>query len=127
MEGPYVIGWALPETGRRRCRVAVIGEAGDVIVAGQAGLQRPDLAALGLVAFRLALPDCAHHRRFRILADGVELPGSPLETGPGRYDGDCVVADGVLTGWVRAQHQHRYAAWGDRRAWPVEPRCEGPA
>ena len=105
MQGRDVTGWALPASGRKPCTVTVTDEDGNLIAKGPAAQPRPDLAALGLgrnnLAFRLQLPDCAQRRRFRIFADGVELPGSPLEAGPGRYDGDCMVDRGVLKGWVR--------------------------
>ena len=105
MQGRDVTGWALPASGRKPCTITVTDEDGNPVAKGAAAQPRPDLAALGLgrnnLAFRLELPDCVQRRRFRVFADGVELPGSPLEAGPGRYDGDCMVDRGVLKGWVR--------------------------
>ena len=110
MQGGDVTGWALPVTGDGHCGITVT-ENGKLVATGQAALERPDLAALKLgradLAFQLELPSCAARKNFRVFADGVELPGSPLELGPGRYDGDCMVDAGVLKGWVR----ERVADW----------------
>jgi GT2 family glycosyltransferase/glycosyltransferase involved in cell wall biosynthesis len=105
MQDGCVIGWALPAPRRKRCRIAVTDDNGAAVAQGFAGAPRADLAALELgrsdLAFRLVLPGCSAPRVFRVFADGVELPGSPLQAGPGQYDGDCVVDGGVLKGWVR--------------------------
>ncbi|MDE1883790.1 MAG: glycosyltransferase, partial [Rhodospirillales bacterium] len=69
-----------------------------------ASRHRPDLAALGLgrttLAYRIAIPLGTEAKQLRVLANGEELVGSPLEVGPGFYDGVCAVEADRVTGWV---------------------------
>ncbi len=104
MEGSYLTGWAasIPDSGN--CAITVLDEEGRLVAKGRASRHRPDLAALGLgrstLAYRIALPLGAEARRLRVLADGVELTGSPVIVGPGHFDGFFQLIDDCLTGWV---------------------------
>jgi GT2 family glycosyltransferase/glycosyltransferase involved in cell wall biosynthesis len=113
MQGRDVVGWAAPASGHRHCRILVVDAAGRPVASGRAGQSRADLAAVGLgrvdLAFRVALPAGIWPERLRVYADKTELPGSPLETGPGRFDGDCLIAGGVLKGWVQERVTSRTA------------------
>jgi GT2 family glycosyltransferase/glycosyltransferase involved in cell wall biosynthesis len=104
MQGTYAVGWAVADPDTRNCVITVTTEDGNVIAKGRASLHRPDLASLQLgrtsMAFRMALPGCSEGKILHVLADGVELPGSPLEVGPGQYDGDCVIDRGAAKGWI---------------------------
>ncbi|MBU6448089.1 MAG: glycosyltransferase [Rhodospirillales bacterium] len=104
MEGSYLTGWAasVPDTGN--CAITVIDLEGKLLAKGRASRHRPDLAALGLgrttLAYRIAIPLGTEAKRLRVLANGEELVGSPLDIGPGVYDGYCAVEADIVTGWV---------------------------
>ncbi len=104
MEGSYAVGWAAAAPDTANCAITLVDEAGEIIAEGRASRHRPDLVSLGLgrttLAFRIPLPGNTTPRRLRVLADGVELPGSPLQTGAGVFDGYCNVRAATLTGWV---------------------------
>ena len=104
MAGSYVIGWALAEPDHGNCEITVRDEAGDVLATGFAERPRADLASLGAgrtnLAFRIPVINPPTRRVLHVLADGVELPGSPFATGAGQYDKDCTVEDGAVIGWV---------------------------
>ncbi|MDE2238482.1 MAG: glycosyltransferase, partial [Rhodospirillales bacterium] len=104
MEGSYLTGWAasVPDTGN--CAITVVDIEGKLLAKGRASRHRPDLATLGLgrttLAYRIAIPLGTEARRLRVLANGEELVGSPLDIGPGLYDGVCAVEADMVTGWV---------------------------
>ncbi len=102
--GLYITGWAIAEPDTDNCRITVIDEAGLVAGAGRASLPRQDLGALGYgrnnFAYRIAVASFAAPTQLRVLADDVELNGSPVIAGPGLYDGAITVAGGVIEGWV---------------------------
>jgi GT2 family glycosyltransferase/glycosyltransferase involved in cell wall biosynthesis len=104
MLGTYVVGWALatPDTGN--CAITILNPAGEVVAKGRASRHRADLASLGAgrttLAFRIAVKTTDEPQMLRVLADGEELPGSPLMTGPGHYDGDATLDRGSIAGWV---------------------------
>ncbi len=104
MEGGYVTGWAasVPDTGN--CAITVTDIDGKLLAKGRASRHRPDLAALGLgratLAYRIAIPLTAEARQLRIFANGEELVGSPLNVGPGLYDGFCMIEADMVTGWA---------------------------
>ena len=98
------LGWAatVPDTGN--CAITVIDAEGRLLAKGRASRHRPDLAALGLgrttLAYRIAIPLGTEATRLRVLANGEELVGSPVDIGPGIYDGFCAVDSDMVTGWV---------------------------
>ncbi|MGE4480373.1 glycosyltransferase [Acidocella sp.] len=104
MEGSYVTGWAasVPDTGN--CVITITNLEGKLLAKGRASRHRPDLASLGLgrttLAYRIAVPLGADAQKLRVFADGEELIGSPLDVGPGLYDGFCAVETDKVTGWV---------------------------
>ncbi|HTQ71934.1 MAG TPA: glycosyltransferase [Acidocella sp.] len=104
MEGSYVTGWAasVPDTGN--CAITVTDMDGKLLAKGRASRHRPDLAALGLgrttLAYRIALPLGTEARQLRVFANGEELVGSPLNVGPGLYDGACAIEADQVTGWA---------------------------
>lgn len=104
MEGAYVVGWAaaVPDTGN--CAITVTDAAGQLLAKGRASRHRPDLAAIGLgrttLAFRVAVPHAAEPRQLLVLANGEELIGSPVTTGPGWFDGSAWVEQDMVGGWV---------------------------
>ncbi len=104
MEGSYVTGWAasVPDTGN--CAITITDAGGKLLAKGRASRHRPDLAALGLgrttLAYRIAVPLGTEARQLRVFANGEELVGSPLNAGPGLYDGFCAVEADYVTGWA---------------------------
>jgi GT2 family glycosyltransferase len=104
MEGSYVVGWAasVPDTGN--CAITITDDNGQLLAKGRASRHRADLAAVGLgrttLAFRIPVPHIQAPRTLRIFANGEELPGSPLATGPGLFDGHCWMEGYAVTGWV---------------------------
>jgi len=105
MEGGYVVGWAAAQPDTGNCVITLTEtEGGEVIAKGRASRHRPDLASLGLgrttFAFRIPLTHMAEPRRVHVWANGEELPGSPLLTGTGRFDGHCHIEAATVSGWV---------------------------
>jgi GT2 family glycosyltransferase/glycosyltransferase involved in cell wall biosynthesis len=103
MEGAYVCGWAVAESGVP-CRVTVTDGAGTVLGEGVADRHRPDLAALGLphgnFGFRVATTLPARPGRIFVRAEGTELHNSPLKIGPAIFDAVAGLAGGGITGWI---------------------------
>ena len=136
MAGSYVIGWAVTASGEGACDISILNEAGEVVATGTAQRHRPDLVSLGLgrtdLAFRIPVTVGVERRQLRVLADGVELRGSPLPTGAKLYDNDCTISNGRFSGWVTErvatfeppwitiEDQHG-AVVGQGRAEPAEP------
>ena len=104
MIGGYVTGWAVAEPDHGNCEITVLDPGGEVIARGRASRHRPDLAVLALgrtsLAFRIAVHCPQERQSLRVLADDVELRGSPVPVGGGLYDSDCGIAGGTLTGWI---------------------------
>jgi GT2 family glycosyltransferase/glycosyltransferase involved in cell wall biosynthesis len=104
MEGSYVVGWAaaVPDSGN--CAITITDETGQLLAKGRASRHRPDLASLGLgrttLAFRIAVPHAEAPRALRIFANGEELPGSPVATGPGLFDGHPWLEADTVSGWI---------------------------
>ena len=104
MEGAYVTGWAIaiPDTGN--CAITVLDAQGNQLARGRASRHRDDLASLGFgrstLAYRVAVPLAAAHRQLHILANGEELGGSPIITGPGLFDGQAWLERDKVIGWV---------------------------
>lgn len=102
--GSAVSGWAVAQPDTRSCTVEVRDAAGRVVGRGRAARQRTDLLGLGLgranFGFRVPVAGLGDSPRLHVLADGVELPGSPVATGRGLFDGVAVAADGMVEGWV---------------------------
>lgn len=102
MEGSYLVGWARGDT-PEPCAIAVLDPAGNLVASGTASLERPPANAgeanrSGTV-FRIPLPHAAGPF-LRVLADGVELPNSPLPLGKGVFDGQVWLSQGGVAGWV---------------------------
>ena len=104
MEGGYVTGWAIamPDTGN--CDITVLDMQGNLLAKGRAARYREDLAGLGFgrgnLGFRVAVPQAAMPRGLRVMANGEELGGSPLITGPGLFDGQARLEGDGIIGWV---------------------------
>lgn len=103
MEGSYVLGW-VHSSRTTACTITILDENAQIIAKGRAARHRPDLVALKLdkttLGFRIAVPLSSTAQKIHILADGVELPGSPLALGPGIFDCATQFEAGRLTGWV---------------------------
>jgi GT2 family glycosyltransferase/glycosyltransferase involved in cell wall biosynthesis len=103
LEGAYVRGWALTE-GLRPAAIIIRDAAGKPLARGTAEQERPDVGRLAqgrtACGFRIPVRRLRLAGMLRVFADGVELAGSPVPVGPGRYDGDLSVGGSVATGWV---------------------------
>ena len=102
LEGTYAVGWA---TGGGSVPCAITIAAGDAVVArGTASLQRVDMQnrswTKGECAFRVPVPSFQQETALRVLADGVEIAGSPVVVGPGLFDGRMWLSQGAVAGWV---------------------------
>jgi GT2 family glycosyltransferase/glycosyltransferase involved in cell wall biosynthesis len=104
MQGSYISGWAVAEPDTGNCAIEIIDGQGKKIATGRASRHRADLASLGLgrttLAFRIPVTNPAEPRMLHVFASGVELPGSPITTGAGQFEGAADVALGIVTGWV---------------------------
>ena len=105
--GSYVAGWALAEPDLGSSRIVVRDGSGTVLATGLATRRRPDLGRLGFgrtdVGFRILVEDMPPDGHLHVLADGVELPNSPLAVGPALFDGHFEILRGSAVGWVRAR------------------------
>ncbi len=103
MEGAYLTGWAVAVPDSGNCAITVTDEQGQLLAKGRASRHRGDLVSLGFgrstLAFRVAVPHSAP-RRLHIWANGEELPGSPLHTGAGLFDGQAWLDRDTVVGWV---------------------------
>ena len=103
-EGCYLLGWAIAEPDVGNCAITIRDADGTVLAKGRASRHRPDLASLGrgrtTLAFRIPLPLTQDTRVLHVLANGVELPGSPVIIGPGQFDGHCTIEAATITGWI---------------------------
>lgn len=103
MEGSYVVGWA-HAAGGGNCTISILDSDAKLLAKGRASRPRPDLSVLNLgrttLGFRVAIPFHAQTQKIHILADGVELSGSPLLIGPSLFDCHNMVETGHVTGWV---------------------------
>ena len=102
LEGTYAVGWA-QGNGTAPCTITIA--AGDLVVAqGTASLQRVDTQnrswTRGDCAFRVPVPSFQHQAELRVLADGVEIAGSPVTVGAGLFDGRMWLSQGAVAGWV---------------------------
>ncbi|HYP63942.1 MAG TPA: glycosyltransferase [Acidocella sp.] len=104
MEGAYVTGWAIAVPDSGNCVIAVTDSSGQELARGRASRHREDLVLLGAgrstLGFRIPVPLEGGPRSLRILANGEEVPGSPVMTGPGLYDGDGELEQDSIIGWV---------------------------
>ncbi len=103
MQGSFVTGWAA-SAAAKPCTITVADDHGTLIATGLASVARPGSGLEGSQtdwAFRVELPGYAKPGAVHVSADGIELPGSPLEFGPGCYDGACRIDGAMLKGWVR--------------------------
>jgi GT2 family glycosyltransferase/glycosyltransferase involved in cell wall biosynthesis len=104
MEGAYLTGWAIavPDTGN--CAITVTDTQGNVLAKGRASRHREDLKSLGFgrstLAFRVVVPPSPVMRQLHVLANGEEIGGSPLLTGPGLFDGQVTLEGDRISGWV---------------------------
>jgi GT2 family glycosyltransferase len=115
MEGTYVVGWAFDGgAGAGKCHITVVDDdSGELIAEGTACIERPDLARIASgqtgIAFRIPLLDLNGSERLRLYADGVELPNSPVQVGPGIFDGHVWVTGDKVHGWVTERAERRDA------------------
>lgn len=104
MEGAYLTGWAIAAPDDGDCAITIVDTKGRPVAQGPASRHRDDLAALGFgratLGFRIAVPYAIGHRKLHVLANGEELAGSPVITGPGVFDGRVAVEQDKVTGWV---------------------------
>jgi len=104
MEGAYVTGWAIAMPDSGNCAITVVDAQGRLLAKGRASRHRADLTSLGVgrstLAYRIAVPHAAGHRHVHVLANGEELTGSPIITGPGLFDGQAWLDEDRVTGWV---------------------------
>lgn len=104
LEGCYLVGWAIAEPDVGNCAITVKDSDGTVVAKGRASRHRSDLASLGrgrtTLAFRIPLTLTRETRVLNVLANGVELPGSPVIVGPGQFDGHCTIDTATITGWI---------------------------
>lgn len=103
MEGSYVVGWA-QSSENGNCTITILDAESNLLAKGRASRHRPDLAVLNLgrttLGFRVAVPLSEKTQRIHVLADGVELPSSPLLVGAGLFDCEAGVEAGCVSGWV---------------------------
>ncbi|HQT46006.1 MAG TPA: glycosyltransferase [Acidocella sp.] len=104
MEGGYVVGWAVAEPDAGSCTITLCDAGGTEVARGSASRHRADLAALGLgrttLAFRIKISLSNKPSVIHVKADGEALPGSPISTGKGKFDGHCVLDGSSVIGWV---------------------------
>ncbi len=104
LEGRFLSGWARCDEERDTCLIRVFNNFGSELGRGRASHHRPDLNAItpgrSDFAFRIPLEIPTETERLHVWADDQELHGSPIEMGPGRFDGAIQVRDGVVEGWV---------------------------
>ncbi len=102
--GLYVHGWALPGQDGSECVIEIVSDAGVVVGRGRAQHAREDLAALGLgrtdFGFKVSLDNCDDISSLRILADGIELPNSPLLLRTDIVDGYIEILEDRVIGWA---------------------------
>lgn len=103
-EGRYVSGWAICQPDLGPCDIELITDSGLCVGSGKACLPRADLESLGYgrddFAFRVPMDESDGPFLLRVLANKVELPGSPITYETGRFDGAMQIFNGVIDGWV---------------------------
>ncbi len=106
-QGRNIFGWAVPVAGREHCEIMALDTAGRVLASTIASEPRGDLISVGKgrtdFSFRLGVAVADLNGPVRVLADGVEMPGSPLQMGPDFFDGHLWIKDGEVTGWVSSR------------------------
>ena len=102
--GRYIFGWAIPLDRGTRCHLVAIDPRGDIVAEATADQPREDLAVIGNgqhdFAFQLGIPFTDDDGPFRILADGHEIPGSPIYMGPDILAGALRIDGDRISGWV---------------------------
>ncbi len=105
--GRIVFGWATPQNDGAHAEITVLDPSGGVVAKTMAAIERDDLVALGEArvdfGFRLEIPAFDGPGSVRVLADGTELPGSPLSLGESVFDGELTIEDGRVRGWVSSR------------------------
>ncbi|MDD2878434.1 MAG: glycosyltransferase [Acidiphilium sp.] len=103
-EGRYVTGWAICQPDFGPCEIEILSGNGLKVGSGKAYLPRTDLAALGQgrdnFAFRVPMNELSGPTFLRVMANKVELPGSPIRYEPGCFDGAIQISAGIVDGWV---------------------------
>jgi GT2 family glycosyltransferase/glycosyltransferase involved in cell wall biosynthesis len=104
LEGRFLSGWAYCEEEPDTCLIRVFNNLGSELGRGRASHHRADLSSIAHgrsdFAFRIALEIPTETERLHIWANDQELHGSPIEMGPGRFDGAVHVHNGLVEGWV---------------------------
>lgn len=102
--GRYVSGWAVPGSGAENCLIKICDENGACLASGKARRDRADLASLALgrvdFGFRIPLDRFGGGSMVHVLADGIELPGSPLQIGDTIVDGYFKIVEDRVVGWA---------------------------
>jgi GT2 family glycosyltransferase len=97
----------MPQNDGVHAEITVLDPSGAVIARSVAATVREDLVTVGEgrvdFGFRVDIPDFEPPGQVRLLADGTELPGSPLSLGEGVFDGELTIADGRVRGWVSSR------------------------
>lgn len=103
-EGGYLTGWALTPLENKSSSIVVKSADGRAVSRGVAARHRADLKSLGFgqdnFAFRIPIKLSKQKRSLRVYADETELPQSPVEVGPGLFDGHISIAGPRVSGWV---------------------------
>ncbi len=106
--GRYVFGWAIPRDSGTRCRIVAVDQRGDIIAETTADIPREDLSVVGNgqhdFAFQLGIPFTDEYGPFHILADDIEIPGSPLYMSPDIVAGAIEIDSDRIAGWVADRH-----------------------
>ena len=102
--GKYISGWAATSSDDTNCKIELISETGLSVASGWARRDRRDLAGLNLgrtdFGFRILVADLGSYKSLRVLANGTELPNSPLSLGSHAYDGSFSIVGDRAVGWV---------------------------
>jgi GT2 family glycosyltransferase len=102
--GRHISGWAIPAQRGAHCRITVTDSTGRVLAGVIASDSRRDLASVGDgridYAFKVGVPMTDAPGPVRVLADGVELPGSPVSLNADDFDGEISIEGGVVSVWV---------------------------
>ena len=109
-EGHWVLGWAIAEPDSSSCAVEIIDQNGVVVGKGRATRTRPDLRSLdkGRINFAFRIPVRVDgDQSLRVCVDGEELAGSPVQVGPGNWDGFVEVGNGRASGWLTERTANR--------------------
>lgn len=109
--GLQVHGWAIRPGDDGNCQIEVRDGTGLVLGGGRCGRSRADLAMLSHsridLGFLVSIERYGSGNVLHVMADGVELPGSPLPTGYAIFDGHFEIREDKAIGWVQRRSDDR--------------------